>query len=165
MEQKLFEELETAEAQMTEALAPKPATKELPLYEVSEDTTTARDAKKETTRISRAAAHQLMDRIAVGTLDESIALQRWIKQLSPEERQQEADAFLSRHEVNDKLFLLNGYHMLKIYGKMDFQEVHNTIMAMRPNGKNTYCYVCDTCHYTDPCERYKRMYGLDTNNE
>lgn len=96
----------------------------------------------------------------IDTLDEHITLQCWIQELSQEQRQAEADAFLSRHEVNDKLFLINGYHMLQNYGNINFKEISNKIIAMRPHGMNTYCHVCDTCHYTDPCERYKRAHGI-----
>lgn len=156
-QKELLEELETADAQMVDALAPKPEVKSLPLLQ---DTNTTILAKNEPAPISREEAHRLLDRMEIGTLDESLALQRWIKALSPPQLQQEADAFLSKHEHNDKLFLINGYHMLEIYGKINFKEISTKIIAMRPHGMNTYCHVCDTCHYTDPCERYKRAYGI-----
>ena len=151
----LFEELESADAQMVDALTSKPEMNTIPQVTQTEPLT-----KKEMVQISREEAHRLLDRLDVGTLNESLSLQRWIKGLSPEELQQEAQAFLSRHEINDKLFLINRYHMLKNYGNIDFKEIRAKIMAMRPNCMNTYCHVCDVCHYTDPCERYKRAYGL-----
>ena len=155
----LFEELESADAQMVDALTSKPEMNTIPLPQVTQ---TESFTKEERVQISREEAHRLLDRLDIGTLNESLSLQRWIKGLSPEERQQEAQAFLSRHEINDKIFHINGYHMLENYGKINFKEVRDKIFAMRPNGMNPYCHVCDVCHYTDPCERYKRAYGIDT---
>lgn len=173
-QKELFDELEAADTEIADAILPKPDMKIIPLSQVpntqakgkpkfqwkNEDQSTQIESpvieehRQEIEKINRETAHKLLDSMGVGTLDDSLALQRWIKALSPEALQQETQAFLSRHEVNDKLFFINGYFMLETYGEVNFREIRDRIFAMRPNGMNTYCHVCDTCHYTDPCERY-----------
>lgn len=99
--------------------------------------------------LSEEEAHKLMDRIKNLTLDESIELQRWWENLPRLEQEKQVDLFLARHEHTDRIFILGGHMLMSIYRDYNFpqyEEVAAKIIAARPNGKNNYCWSCDSVH-------------------
>ena len=108
--------------------------------------------KEEAERLTSEQAENLMDRMD-STLNQWTALNKYVKNLSKEERIKTAAAFLERNDHNDRMFLLNGYSHLRNYDSGDLiKEVRDKIIAMRPYGVNTYCFICDRCHDEGECE-------------
>jgi len=162
----MIELLDKADAEMFESLNPPPEPKEIPLPQIKKkkvqwkkpeetqnlqlESPVIEEHRKEVERISNEEAHKLLDQINIGTLDQHISLQKWIQELNKERLQEEVKKFLSRHEINDRIFHTKGFSMLQNYGKVNFNKIRDKIFAMRPNGMNTYCHLCDTCHYEVP---------------
>ena len=167
-EPKLFELPNEVDQKNLKPLTPSPTPKVIPLpqkkpkkkkinWKRNEKITTQqlestiiKEHRKKIDALSKEEAHKLLDQIKIGTLDEHISLQKWIQNLNEEQIQKEVQAFLSRHEINDKLLLTKGFSIFQNYGKVNFIQIRKEIIAMRPNGINTYCYLCDKCHYEVP---------------